>query len=202
VWEDLDMPSGYAYGKSFRTVKTCVGTDFCRFGLDDSTGLGIAIEERYQGLESPAKIKLAVTGCPRNCAEALCKDFGVVAVGDGRWEIYVGGAAGAHIRKGDLLATANGADEVIRICGAFIQYYRETGKWLERTYAWVPRIGIEELRAILIDDRDGIVDGLLERIAMSIAAYSDPWKERSAPKSPAQFTPALPLIKLPLVPVR
>jgi nitrite reductase (NADH) large subunit len=164
--------------------------------------LGIAIEERYQGLESPAKLKLAVTGCPRNCAEALCKDFGVVAVGDGRWEIYVGGAAGAHIRKGDLLATANGTDEVMRICGAFIQYYRETGKWLERTYAWVPRIGIEELRAILIDDRDGIVEGLLERIGMSIAAYSDPWKERSAPKSPAQFTPALPLIKLPLVPVR
>lgn len=202
VWADLDMPSGYAYGKSFRTVKTCVGLDFCRFGLDDSTALGIAIEEKYQGLESPAKLKLAVTGCPRNCAEALCKDFGVVAVGDGRWEIYVGGAAGAHIRKGDLLATAQGADEVIRICGVFIQYYREHAKWLERTYAWVPRVGIDELKAILIDDRDGIVDGLLDRINASAAAYTDPWKERLEPKSPAQFSPSLPLIKLPLVPVR
>ncbi|WP_207838839.1 nitrite reductase large subunit NirB [Williamsia soli] len=202
VWADLDMPSGYAYGKSFRTVKTCVGLDFCRFGLDDSTALGIAIEEKYQGLESPAKLKLAVTGCPRNCAEALCKDFGVVAVGDGKWEIYVGGAAGAHIRKGDLLATAQGADEVIRICGVFIQYYREQAKWLERTYAWVPRVGIDELKAILIDDRDGVVDGLTERINASAAAYTDPWKERLAPKSPAQFSPSLPLIKLPLVPVR
>ncbi len=83
------MPSGFAYGKSMRTVKTCVGTDFCRYGLGDSTSLGIALEERFQGLETPAKLKLAVAGCPRNCSEALCKDFGVVAVGDGRWEIYV-----------------------------------------------------------------------------------------------------------------
>ena len=137
------MPSGYAYGKSFRTVKTCVGSDFCRFGVGDSTALGIAIEERYQGLASPAKMKLAVTGCPRNCAEALCKDLGVVAVDGGRWEIYVGGAAGAHIRKGDLLATVDDADEVMTLTGRFLQYYRENANWLERTYAWVPRVGIE-----------------------------------------------------------
>lgn len=107
VWADLDMPSGFAYGKSFRTVKTCVGSDFCRFGVGDSTALGIAIEERFQGIAGPGKMKLAVTGCPRNCAEALCKDLGVVAIDGGRWEIYVGGAAGAHIRKGDLLATVD-----------------------------------------------------------------------------------------------
>ncbi|MDS1115894.1 nitrite reductase large subunit NirB [Gordonia westfalica] len=202
VWEDLGMPSGYAYGKSFRTVKTCVGTDYCRFGLGDSTQLGIDIETRYQGLESPAKLKLAVTGCPRNCAEALCKDFGVVAIGDGKWEIYVGGAAGAHIRKGDLLATVDSPDEVIRLCGIFIQYYREQGKWLERTYAFVPRIGIEELRAIIVDDRDGLVAGLQERIDDAVAAYVDPWLDRVEPKSPAQFTPALPLLPLPQVPVR
>ncbi|MFC8312655.1 nitrite reductase large subunit NirB [Gordonia sp. NPDC057258] len=202
VWEDLGMPSGYAYGKSFRTVKTCVGTDYCRFGLGDSTQLGIDIETRYQGLESPAKLKLAVTGCPRNCAEALCKDFGVVAIGDGKWEIYVGGAAGAHIRKGDLLATVNSADEVIRLCGIFIQYYREQGKWLERTYAFVPRIGIEELRAIIVDDRDGLVAGLQERIDAAVEAYVDPWLDRAEPKSPAQFTSALPLLPLPRVPVR
>ncbi|WAC54470.1 nitrite reductase large subunit NirB [Gordonia sp. SL306] len=202
VWQDLDMPSGYAYGKSFRTVKTCVGTDYCRFGLGDSTQLGIDIETRYQGLESPAKLKLAVTGCPRNCAEALCKDFGVVAVGDGRWEIYVGGAAGAHIRKGDLLATAESPDEVIRLCGIFIQYYREQGKWLERTYAWVPRVGIEELRAVLVDDRDGLVAGLQERIDEAVAGYVDPWLDREEPKSPAQFMSSLPLLPLPKVPVR
>ncbi len=202
VWEDLGMPSGYAYGKSFRTVKTCVGTDYCRFGLGDSTQLGIDIETRYQGLESPAKLKLAVTGCPRNCAEALCKDFGVVAIGDGKWEIYVGGAAGAHIRKGDLLATVDSPGEVIRLCGIFIQYYREQGKWLERTYAFVPRIGIEELRAIIVDDRDGLVAGLQERIDEAVAAYVDPWLDRAEPKSPAQFTPALPLLPLPQVPVR
>ncbi|HCS57875.1 MAG TPA: nitrite reductase large subunit, partial [Gordonia polyisoprenivorans] len=202
VWADLGMPSGYAYGKSFRTVKTCVGTDYCRFGLGDSTALGIAIESRYQGLESPAKLKLAVTGCPRNCAEALCKDFGVVAIGNGLWEIYVGGAAGAHIRKGDLLATADSPEEVIRLCGIFIQYYRENAKWLERTYAWVPRIGIDELRAILVDDRDDVVAGLQERIDEAVAGYVDPWLDRDEPKSPAQFSSALPLLVLPQVPVR
>lgn len=207
VWGDLDMPSGFAYGKSFRTVKTCVGTDYCRFGLGDSTALGIAIEQRFQGLETPAKLKLAVTGCPRNCAEALCKDVGAVAVGaagaaSDRWEIYVGGAAGAHIRKGDLLATVDSSDEVVRLCGIFIQHYREQAKWLERTYAWVPRVGIEELRAVLVDDRDGIVAGLQERIEDSVAGYRDPWQDRTEPRSPAQFTSALPLLPLPRVPVR
>ena len=119
------MPSGYAYGKSFRTVKTCVGTDFCRFGLGDSTDLGIKLEQRYQGLESPAKMKLAVAGCPRNCSEALVKDVGVVAVGDDRWDLLIGGAAGASVRRGDVLATVDGHDEVVRLAGVFMQYYRE-----------------------------------------------------------------------------
>ncbi|MDM7491493.1 nitrite reductase large subunit NirB [Rhodococcus sp. CSLK01-03] len=202
VWADLDMPSGYAYGKSFRTVKTCVGSDFCRFGLGDSTALGIALEERFQGLETPAKLKLAVAGCPRNCSEALCKDFGVVAVGDGRWEIYVGGAAGAHIRKGDLLAGPVSGDDVLALAGRFIQYYRENAGWLERTYDFVPRIGIDRLQALLVRDEEDIVTGLDERIGAAVAAYRDPWLERTAPKSPAQFRPALPLLPLPQVPVR
>ncbi|HZA08571.1 nitrite reductase large subunit NirB [Mycobacterium sp.] len=202
VWGDLDMPSGYAYGKSFRTVKTCVGSEFCRFGLGDSTALGIAMEDRFQGLESPAKLKLAVAGCPRNCSEALCKDLGVVAIGDGRWEIYVGGAAGAHIRKGDLLATVDSHDEVLRLAGRFIQYYRENAKWLERTYAFVPRIGIEELRRLLVDESHGICTGLEERIEAAVAGYRDPWQERTAPKSRAQFAPSLPLLPLPRVPAR
>ncbi|NGP08753.1 NAD(P)/FAD-dependent oxidoreductase [Rhodococcus sp. 14C212] len=202
VWADLDMPSGYAYGKSFRTVKTCVGSDFCRFGLGDSTALGIALEERFQGLETPAKLKLAVAGCPRNCSEALCKDFGVVAVGDGRWEIYVGGAAGAHIRKGDLLATVGSGDEVLALAGRFIQHYRENAQWLERTHDFVPRIGIDRLQALLVRDEEDIVTGLDERIGTAVAGYRDPWLERTTPKSPAQFSPALPLLPLPQVPVR
>jgi nitrite reductase (NADH) large subunit len=202
VWADLDMPSGYAYGKSFRTVKTCVGTDFCRFGLGDSTDLGIKLEQRYQGLESPAKMKLAVAGCPRNCSEALVKDVGVVAVGEDRWDLLIGGAAGASVRRGDVLATVDGHDEVVRLAGVFMQYYRENGKWLERTYDFVPRVGLDELKAILVDDRDGIVAGLEERIQESIDAYRDPWQDGREPSGPGQFADNLPLIPLPIVPVR
>ena len=202
VWADLDMPSGYAYGKSFRTVKTCVGSDFCRFGLGDSTALGIALEERYQGLASPAKMKLAVTGCPRNCAEALCKDLGVVAVDGGRWEMYVGGAAGAHIRKGDLLATVDGADEVMTLTGRFLQYYREDANWLERTYAWVPRVGIEHIRSVVVDDAQGMAADLDAAMAKSVAAYGDPWRDGREPATAGQFRSSLPLLPLPQVPVR
>ncbi len=202
VWADLGMPSGYAYGKSFRTVKTCVGSDFCRYGLGDSTALGIEIETRFQGLESPAKMKLAVTGCPRNCAEAYVKDLGVVAVEGGRWEIYVGGAAGAHVRKGDLLATVDSPAEVITLTGRFLQYYRENANWLERTYAFVPRIGIERIRRIVVEDAEGIAAELDARMRAAIDAYRDPWLEGQAPATPGQFRPALPLIALPKVPVR
>ena len=202
MWADLDMPSGYAYGKSFRTVKTCVGSDFCRFGLGDSTALGIAIEERFQGMASPAKLKLAVTGCPRNCAEGLCKDLGVVAVDGGRWEIYVGGAAGAHIRKGDLLATVDTPEEVIALTGRFLQYYRENANWLERTYAWVPRVGIEAIRAVVLDDAEGMAEQLDTNMAKSVAAYRDPWLDGREPVTEGQFRTSLPLLPLPRVPVR
>ncbi|TRW79124.1 NAD(P)/FAD-dependent oxidoreductase [Mycolicibacterium sp. 018/SC-01/001] len=202
VWADLDMPSGYAYGKSFRTVKTCVGSDFCRYGVGDSTALGIAIEERYQGLASPAKMKLAVTGCPRNCAESLCKDLGVVAIDGGRWEIYVGGAAGAHIRKGDLLATVDSADEVMTLTGRFLQYYRESANWLERTYKWVPRVGIEHIRAVVVEDADGLAAGLDARMQKSVDAYRDPWLDGREPQTEGQFRTSLPLLPLPQVPVR
>ncbi|MEV6304703.1 nitrite reductase large subunit NirB [Actinoplanes sp. NPDC051861] len=202
MWADLDMPSGYAYAKSFRTVKTCVGSDFCRFGVGDSTALGIAIEERFQGLEGPGKMKLAVTGCPRNCAEAYVKDLGVVAIDGGKWEIYVGGAAGAHIRKGDLLATVGSAEEVIRLTGRFLQYYRENANWLERTYSFVPRIGIERIREIVVEDSDGIAEALDAAVEDAVQAYKDPWKERAEPATPGQFRTSLPLTVLPQVPVR
>jgi nitrite reductase (NADH) large subunit len=202
MWEDLGMPSGWAYGKSFRTVKTCVGAEFCRFGLGDSTALGIAIEERFQGIEGPGKMKLAVTGCPRNCAEAYVKDLGVVAIEGGRWEIYVGGAAGAHVRKGDLLATVDTPAEVVALTGRFLQYYRESANWLERTYAWVPRLGIEHIRDVVVHDTLGLADRLDGAMAASVAAYRDPWLERRAAATPGQFRTALPLIPLPQVPTR
>ncbi|MCW2536663.1 MAG: nasD, partial [Modestobacter sp.] len=203
MWQDLGMPSGYAYGKSFRTVKTCVGTDFCRFGLGDSTQLGIDIETRFQGIESPAKMKLAVVGCPRNCAEAYVKDVGVVAVGGGKWEVYVGGAAGATIRKGDLLATVDSPEAVLQLTGRFMQYYRENGNWLERTYDFVPRVGLEKLGQVLLEDSEGICADLDSRLQRSIDAYVDPWGQDAAqPATPGQFRTALPLADLPEVPVR
>jgi nitrite reductase (NADH) large subunit len=202
VWEDLGMPSGYAYGKSMRTVKTCVGSEFCRFGLDDSTQLGIDLETRFQGLETPAKLKMAVVGCPRNCAEAYVKDVGVVAVGKGRWEVYVGGAAGASVRKGDLLATVGSAEEVMTVVGRFVQLYREWGNWLERTYDFVPRMGLERLQKVLLEDAGGLVAGLDEDLERAVAAYRDPWQEGREPVTPGQFRTALPLVPLPLVPRR
>ena len=126
IWRDLGMPAGYAWAKSYRTCKSCIGVDYCRYGLGDSMDLALKIEQRFRGLESPGKLKLATAGCPRNCSEALVKDVGAVAVEGGKWEIYVGGAAGAHVRKGDLLCVVDSHDDVLRVSGRFIQYYRET----------------------------------------------------------------------------
>ena len=187
VWKDLDMPSGHAYAKSFRTCKTCVGTDFCRYGLGDSTALGIKIEKRFQGIESPGKMKLATAGCPRNCSEAYVKDVGAVAIGEGKWEIYVGGAAGAHIRKGDLLCVVDSHEAVLQRMGRFMQYYRENAKYLERTYGFLERVGIEKIRAIVVEDSEGIAARLDAAIQESVDAYVDPWKEADAPATPNQF---------------
>ena len=132
IWADLGGPSGHAYGKRYRTCKSCVGTDFCRFGVGDSTSLAIRIENHLQGLDTPAKLKLATAGCPRNCSEAMVKDIGAVAVEGGKWEIYIGGAAGAHIRKGDILCVVDSHEEVIKYTCRFIQYYRNAHTHLSR----------------------------------------------------------------------
>jgi len=188
MWTELGIPSGHAYTKSFRTCKSCVGTDFCRYGLGDSIKLAQEIEHRFQGIESPHKMKLATAGCPRNCSEAYVKDIGAVAIEGGLWEIYIGGAAGASVRKGDLLCTVNSHEEVLKITGRFMQYYREHGKYLERTYHFVDRIGIEPLRQILIDDSLGISSRLDADIQKAVDAYKDPWKEAELPAYPTQFT--------------
>jgi nitrite reductase (NADH) large subunit len=191
VWRDLGMPSGHAYTKAFRTCKTCVGSEFCRFGVGDSTGLGIAIEKRFQGLESPAKLKLATAGCPRNCSEATTKDVGAVAIEGGRWEIYVGGAAGSRVRKGDILAIVDSHDDVIRLIGRFMQWYREHARYLERTYDFVERLGIDRVRRVIVDDEDGIAARLDAEMQRAVDNYVDPWLEAVTPVHPSQFVPVL-----------
>lgn len=195
IWSDLDMPSGHAYGKTYRTCKSCVGTDFCRFGVGDSTTLAIRIENYLKGIDAPGKLKMATAGCPRNCSEAMVKDVGAVAVEGGRWEIYVGGAAGAHVRKGDLLCTVDSQDEVMKFAGRFIQYYRENAKYLERTYGFVERMGIAAIREIVVDDRDGIGEHLEERLKRSTEAYRDPWKQLQSTETPNVFANLLPVLQ-------
>jgi nitrite reductase (NADH) large subunit len=186
MWDDLGMPSGYAYGKSMRTVKTCVGSDFCRFGLADSMGTGIEIERAWEGLHTPAKVKAGVSGCARNCAEATIKDIGLVAVGDDRWQVRVGGAAGGNVREADVLCTVDSRAEALRVATTFLQFYRENADFKERTYDFVPRVGLDAIRAAVLDPDAGAA--LRERFGLAKAAASDPWLERREPYHPHQFT--------------
>jgi len=195
VWHDLDMPSGYAYGKSYRTCKSCVGSDFCRFGLGDSIDLALKIEKEFQGFDSPHKLKLATAGCPRNCSEAMVKDVGAVAVEGGKWEIYIGGAAGSSVRKGDVLCTVGSHEDVLKYMGRFIQYYRENAKYLERTHGFVGRLGIDRVRAVVVEDSEGIAERLDREIAESKAAWKDPWKDAWLPENDKQFASLLPIIQ-------
>jgi nitrite reductase (NADH) large subunit len=195
VWHDLDMPSGYAYGKSYRTCKSCVGADFCRFGLGDSIDLALKIEKEFQGFDSPHKLKLATAGCPRNCSEAMVKDVGAVAVEGGKWEIYIGGAAGSSVRKGDVLCTVDTHEDVLKYMGRFIQYYRENAKYLERTHGFVSRLGIDRVRAVVVEDSEGIAERLDREIAESKAAYKDPWKDAWLPENDKQFASLLPIVQ-------
>jgi nitrite reductase (NADH) large subunit len=188
IWKELGIPSGHAYTKAFRTCKSCVGTDFCRYGVGDSIALAQKIERRFQGVESPHKMKLATAGCPRNCSEAYVKDLGAVAIEGGKWEIYVGGAAGGSVRKGDLLCTVDTHEEVLKYMGRFMQYYREHGKYLERSYGFVERLGIENLRQVLVEDSLGICCHLDAEIQKAVDAYQDPWKEAEVPNYPRQFS--------------
>lgn len=174
MWTDLDMPSGYAYGKTLRTVKTCVGSTFCRFGTQDSMAMGIEMEKRFERLSTPAKFKMAVSGCPRNCAEATIKDLGVVAI-DGGWEIHVGGNGGTKVRVTDLLVKVKTEEEVLEWTGAYMQYYRETGKYNERTAEWLERVGLANIKAALEKKEDRLA--LVGRIEHALSLTQDPWKE-------------------------
>lgn len=174
VWEDLDMPSGYAYGKTLRTVKTCVGEQFCRFGTQDSMALGIALEKKFEGLNTPHKVKMAVSACPRNCAESGIKDLGVVGI-DGGWELYVGGNGGTHLRAGDLLMKVKTNEEVLEYAGAYLQYYRETANYLERTSAWLERVGLSHVQSVLNDPEKR--QELNGRMNETLSVHKDPWKD-------------------------
>lgn len=174
IWEELDMPSGHAYGKTLRTVKTCVGSTFCRFGTQDSISMGIRMEKAFERLNTPAKVKLAVSGCPRNCAEATIKDLGVVAI-DGGWEIHIAGNGGVKVRATDLLCVVKTEDEVMEWSSAFLQLYREHAVWNERTSQWIERVGLDFIKKALENKEDRLA--LKERIEKTLSLTSDPWRE-------------------------
>lgn len=180
VWADLNaagMVSGHAYGKSLRTVKTCVGSDWCRFGTQDSTGLGIQAERMTWGSWMPHKFKIAVSGCPRNCAEATIKDFGVICVDSG-YELHVGGNGGIHVRVTDLLCKVATEAEALHYCAAFIQLYREQARYLERTAPWIERVGLEWIKARIVEDAEGR-DALAARFLYAQSfSQEDPWAAR------------------------
>jgi nitrite reductase (NADH) large subunit len=186
VWRDLGMRSGQAYAKGVRMVKTCVGSEFCRFGVQDSTRTGIELERRLENLFTPHKFKMGVVGCPRNCAEATVKDLGLVGQ-DGSWQVVVGGAAGKSVRKADLLITVETTEQALEAGELFFQYYRENGNYLERSYDFVERLGIEKIRKETVYAPDEVKRGLLDRLARSKALSDDAWLEREQPVNPTQF---------------
>jgi nitrite reductase (NADH) large subunit len=191
VWADLGKAgfiSGQAYAKGLRTVKTCVGSDWCRFGTQDSTGLGIRIEKFMWGSWTPAKLKLAVSGCPRNCAEATCKDIGVICVDSG-FEIHFAGAAGLDIKGTDVLGLVKTEDEALEHIVALTQMYREQGRYLERIYKWAKRIGHDEVRRQIMEDGEKR-RAYYERFVFSQKfAQVDPWSERVSGKDKHEFRP-------------
>ncbi|MFL1672030.1 nitrite reductase large subunit NirB [Paenibacillus dendritiformis] len=175
VWEALDMPSGYAYAKSLRTVKTCVGSRYCRFGTQDSLAMGALLERKFERIDYPAKFKMAVNGCPRNCAESCTKDIGIVG-NDGGWEIYIGGNGGIKPRLADLLCKVKTDEELVEMTAAAIQYYRESANYLERTSEWVERTGLDAIRRTVVEDSEER-QRLVERINIALAQAEDPWKQ-------------------------
>jgi nitrite reductase [NAD(P)H] large subunit len=198
VWAQLSaagMVSGQAYAKGLRTVKTCVGSEWCRFGTQDSTGLGVKLEHFLCGSWTPAKVKLAVSGCPRNCAEATVKDIGIVCVESG-YDIHIAGAAGLHVRATDLLAHVATEEEAIEYVAAVLQLYREKATYLHRIYKWAELTGIDKIRAAIVDDHEGR-RALVERFLKSQrAARKDPWAERAAGRELHEFMPLAVLVPI------
>jgi len=192
VWQSLGMPSGHAYGKTLRTVKTCVGSEWCRFGTQDSTRLGIDLERALWRMYAPHKVKLAVSGCPRNCAESGIKDVGIIGVDSG-WEIYVGGNGGIKTEVAHFFVKVKTAEEVMEYAGAFLQLYREEGWYLERTVHYIGRVGLDYVKKKVLEDEAGR-KALWERLQFSLDGAPDPWLESSrAAVDTRQFAPVIPI---------
>jgi nitrite reductase (NADH) large subunit len=175
---DAGFESGHAYGKALRTVKSCVGSTWCRYGVQDSVGLAIELELRYRGLRAPHKLKSAVSGCARECAEAQSKDFGVIATENG-WNLYVGGNGGMRPRHADLLVRDVDTATLIRTIDRFLMFYIRTADRLQRTSVWLESLdgGLDYLRAVVVDDALGICAELDEAMARHVASYSDEWAD-------------------------
>ncbi|MEV6930785.1 nitrite reductase large subunit NirB [Dactylosporangium sp. NPDC051485] len=180
IWARLvaaGFESGHAYGKALRTVKSCVGSTWCRYGVQDSAGLAVELELRYRGLRAPHKLKSAVSGCARECAEARGKDFGIIATDNG-WNLYVGGNGGFRPRHADLLASDLSTEDLIRVVDRFLMFYIRTADRLQRTSAWIEGLegGLDYLRAVIVEDSLGIAGELDAQMAHHISSYSDEWK--------------------------
>ena len=191
VWQDIGMPSGHAYAKALRTVKTCVGSEWCRFGTQDSTQMGKDLERAMWRMYAPHKVKFAVSGCPRNCAEAGIKDVGIIGVDSG-WEMYVAGNGGIKTEVAHFFTKLKTPDEVLEYTGAFCQLYREEGWYLERTVHYVHRVGLDHVKKKILDDHEGR-RALWAKLQYSLDGEPDPWFEHAkAAVDLRQFTPLTP----------
>ncbi len=178
IWKrlvDAGFESGHAYGKALRTVKSCVGSTWCRYGVQDSVGLAIALELRYRGLRSPHKLKSAVSGCARECAEARGKDFGIIATELG-WNLYVGGNGGFTPRHADLFASDLSTDELIRVIDRFLMFYIRTADRLQRTSVWLENQGLDYVKEVVLEDSLGICAELDAQMERHVAGYADEWR--------------------------
>ncbi len=176
VWKDIGMPSGHAYAKALRTVKTCVGSEWCRMGTQDSTQMGKDLERAMWRMQAPHKVKFAVSGCPRNCAESGIKDVGIIGVDSG-WEMYVGGNGGIKTEVAHFFTKLKTAEEVLEYTGAFMQLYREEGWYLERTVHYIGRVGLDHVKKKVLDDAEGR-KALWERLQFTLDGEPDPWFEQ------------------------
>src|SRR5690606_21070913 len=180
IWKilvDAGFETGHAYGKSLRTVKSCVGSTWCRYGVKDSVGTAIQVEERYKGLRSPHKIKMAVSGCTRECAEAQSTDVGLIATDKG-WDLYVCGNGGMRPRHADLLASDLSDEQLIRTIDRFLMFYIRTADRLQRTSVWLENLegGLDYLKQVVLEDSLGIGEELEAQMQQVIDTYQCEWK--------------------------
>lgn len=178
IWDDLGMRSASAYGKKTRSVKSCVGKSFCRFGTQDTTKLAIRLESTFEYIDTPHKFKMGVSGCPRSCVESGVKDFGVIGVENG-FQIYIGGNGGTEVTVGQYLTTVETEDEVVKLCGALMQYYRETGIYAERTAPWLNRLGFDRVKEVILNEAQQTQ--LFQRIMEAKeVVQAEPWRQISS----------------------